>query len=175
MTNLGFACRGADGRGISPMAMVSSTAGAEPKPGARGSAIRRRASRQQGGSPRSCRIRPGRRLDIGFLVPASSSVARRHRLCVLTIGLRPASGSSCTSALVSSNAISSSAIWSRLSRASAHAAASWTASSWPIVSSFHISPKLNIGTTMYPKLGSHRAGVQSEIRFYLRDTLCICA
>lgn len=81
MTNLGFVCRGADGRGISPMAMVSSTTGAEPKPGSS-----RVSDSSTGKSPsRRSHLRVGFRLaialviaffDIGFIASILDVVAR---------------------------------------------------------------------------------------------------
>ena len=124
------------------MAMVSSTAGAEPRPGSS------RVSESSAGKL-SSKMVSSLVPDSGWSsashsdssCPASSSVgAAPSSFASRSSGCTSISGSSCTSTFESSNAISASAIWSRLSRASAHASASWAASSWPIVSSFIYPP-----------------------------------
>ena len=124
------------------MAMVSSTAGAEPRPGSS------RVSESSAGKLPSKMVSSlvsdsgwSSALHSDSSCPASSSVGvAPSSSASLSSGCTSISGSSRTSTLESSNAISASAIWSRLSRASAHASASWAASSWPIVSSFIYPP-----------------------------------
>ena len=115
------------------MAMVSSTAGAEPRPGSS------RVSESSAGKL-SSKMVSSLVSDSGWssalLSSSSASASSGASLASLSSSSVPSCASSCTSTLESSKAISASVIWSRLSKASAHA----SASSRPIVSSFMYPP-----------------------------------
>lgn len=164
MANLGLACRGTDGRGISPMATVSSTAGAEPRPGSS------RVSESSGGKL-SSKMVSSPVSDSGWLpashsdssCPASTSVGTApsslhpdHRAAP-RFPAHPAHQR--PNRQTQSHRVKSGLSSPRPRRKLLHLGPH------PLGPSSHLSyiPKLNIGTTMYPKTGSYRAVRQLEI------------